>query len=251
MPKYDKQFYEDIHETSLQAARTIVPMLLEITGPVASVIDIGCGAGIWLSVFREYGATRTRGLDGNHVDRSTLEIPVEDFTAADLSKPLPVGGNYDLAMTLEVVEHLPPERAEAIVDDLVSLAPVVLFSAAIPFQGGEGHINEEWQHVWAERFERRGYKTLDPIRSRIWYDKSISWWYQQNLLVYASEEAVASNPRLAEAVRKTDRDRLSVVHPRAFVTRHEVAHEIYREREALAARLRALASQRENPVIPE
>ena len=243
MPNYDKQFYDDIRETSRHAARTIAPMLLALTGPVGSVIDIGCGNGIWLSVFRELGATRTSGLDGDHVDRATLEIAQEDFTATDLSQPLPIGGRYDLAMTLEVVEHLPKDRAESMVDDLVALAPVVLFSAAVPGQGGEGHINEEWQHVWAERFARRGYRTLDPIRARIWRDPSISWWYQQNLLVFASEAVIAGNPKLAEAADNTDHARLSIVHPRTLRARHDLLVHINRDRMRLTKELRELQAK--------
>lgn len=245
MPTYDKQFYDDIRESSRHAARTIVPMLLELTGPIGSVVDIGCGNGVWLSVFREHGASLTSGLDGNHVDRSTLEIAERDFTATDLSRPLPIAGRFDLAMTLEVVEHLPKERAESIVDDLIALAPVVLFSAAVPGQGGEGHINEEWQHVWAERFERRGYRTLDPLRSRLWRDPSISWWYQQNLLVFASASAIANNPKLADEAARTDHGRLSVVHPRVLNMRHNQLVQSHRARVRLSQELRDIQEQRD------
>ena len=234
MANYDKQFYDEIRETSRHAARTIAPMVLDLIGPVSSVVDIGCGNAIWLSVWRELGATRTLGLDGDHVDRAMLEIPVDDFIPRDLSQPLPALARHDLAMTLEVVEHLPPERAESIVDELVALAPVVLFSAATPGQLGDGHINLEWQDVWAERFERRGYRTIDPIRSRVWRDLSISWWYQQNILLFASEEALAASPKLREQADKTDRNRLSVVHPRQYMILFELSQKSYRERAALA-----------------
>lgn len=240
MANYDKQFYDEIRETSRHAARAIAPMVLDLVGPIASVVDIGCGNAIWLSVWRELGATHTLGIDGDHVDRNMLEIPVEDFIARDLSQPLPALERHDLAMTLEVVEHLPPERAESIVEELIALAPVVLFSAATPGQLGDGHINLEWQDVWAERFERRGYRTIDPIRSRIWRDPSISWWYQQNILMFASAEALAANPRLREQADATDRERLSVIHPRQYMLLFELAQKAYRERTALSKEVAAL-----------
>lgn len=243
MANYDKRFYDEIRETSRHAARAIAPMVLDLLGPISSVIDIGCGNAIWLSVWRELGATRTLGLDGEHVDQGMLEIPVEDFIAMDLSQPLPSLARHDLAMTLEVVEHLPPERAESIVEELIALAPVVLFSAATPGQLGDGHINLEWQDVWAERFERRGYRTIDPIRARIWRDPSISWWYQQNILLFASEQALADNPKLLEQANKTDRDRLSVVHPRHFMMLFEITQKAYRERAALSKEVAALRRQ--------
>jgi SAM-dependent methyltransferase len=250
MPVYDKQFYDDIRETSRHAARTIIPMVNELIGPVSTVIDIGCGQGVWLSVWRENGATRAIGVDGEHVDRALLEIPEEDFIASDLSRPLPVKQRFDIAMTLEVVEHLPPERAESMVDELVALAPVILFSAAIPGQLGEGHINEEWQDTWADRFERRGYRTLDPIRSKIWWDRSISWWYQQNILMFASEDTLAQHPHLAEADAVLDRARLSVVHPRQYLMLLKHAQDLHRkhlsqaeEIEALRRKLAALSGE--------
>ncbi len=245
MPVYDRQFYDEIRETSRHAARTIVPMVIDLAGPISSVVDIGCGNGIWLSVWREHGATRVLGLDGNHVDREMLEIPVEDFIAADLSEdlPLPRDRQHDLAMTLEVVEHLPNERAESIVDELVALAPIVLFSAAIPGQLGEGHINEEWQHIWAERFERRGYRTLDPIRSEIWRNSAISWWYQQNILMFAFDEAITASPRLADAADAVDRRRLSIVHPRQFMTLLKLAQDAHRDRIALSREVETLRGQ--------
>ncbi len=243
MANYDKQFYDDIRETSRHAARIIVPMVLGLTGPVSSVIDVGCGNGIWLSVFREFGAARTTGLDGDHVDRETLEIPREEFVAVDLSMPLPVKGRYDLAMTLEVVEHLPKTRADSIVEELCALAPVVLFSAAIPFQGGEGHINEEWPHIWAGRFASQGFRTLDPIRSKIWLDNSISWWYQQNILVFAAEKVVADNAQMAVLADQVDSNRLSVVHPRLFRARHADLVRAHRERLDLQRELNVLKNQ--------
>ena len=243
MPNYDKQFYDEIRETSRHAARTIIPMILELVGRVSSVIDIGCGNGIWLSVWREHGAVRTTGLDGGHVDRATLEIATEDFITADLAEPLPVKTRHDLAMTLEVVEHLPRDRAESIVDELVALAPVVLFSAAVPGQMGEGHLNEDWQHIWAERFEKRGYRTLDPVRSRIWFDGSISWWYQQNILVFASEDVIAANPGLRAEADRLDRARLSVVHPRTFNMLYNLAVDNYREQLKLMDEVTRLREQ--------
>jgi hypothetical protein len=119
----------------------------------------------------------------------------------------------------------------------------VLFSAAVPGQGGEGHVNEEWQDTWAERFERRGYRTLDPIRPKIWRDPSISWWYQQNLLLFASPEALAGNPDLARVADQTDRARLSVVHPRIFVARHKFLVQINRKRINLVKELAELQAK--------
>jgi hypothetical protein len=119
-------------------------------------------------------------------------------------------------MSLEVAEHIPRSRAPDFVDNLVELAPVVLFSAAIPRQGGVGHVNEQWQEYWAEIFARRGYAWVDCIRGRIWSDESIPRWYRQNMLLFASEAAIAENPALATERERSRNCVLSLVHPESY-----------------------------------
>jgi 2-polyprenyl-3-methyl-5-hydroxy-6-metoxy-1,4-benzoquinol methylase len=112
----------------------MVPMVLDLTQP-KSVVDIGCGIGTWLKVCREHGVEEILGVDGGHVDREQFLIPAECTLSADLSKPLHLEKTYDLVISLEVGEHLPAESAQTLVDTVTRLGPVVMFSAAIPFQG--------------------------------------------------------------------------------------------------------------------
>jgi SAM-dependent methyltransferase len=121
----------------------VVPTVLRLVQP-EPVVDVGCGDGAWLSVFRELGVNHRFGLDGDYVDRRLLQIPQDQFSATDLSLPFRLPCTFDLAVSLEVAEHLPPQSAEDFVDSLTRLAPVVLFSAAIPLQGGTHHLNEQW-----------------------------------------------------------------------------------------------------------
>jgi len=51
--------------------------------------------------------------------------------------------------SLEVAEHLEPSSAGTIVQSLVSLSDVFLFSAAFPGQGRTNHINEQPHSYWA------------------------------------------------------------------------------------------------------
>ena len=114
----------------------------------------------------------------------------------DLSRPFKINGRYDLAICLEVAEHIPDEHSRDLVDALCAAAPVVLFSAAVPGQGGTGHINERWPEYWRERFEARGYRICDVIRPRIREDRRVVWWYRQNIVIYASEAGLAAHPAL-------------------------------------------------------
>lgn len=178
---YDRGFYDTIRAGTRSSAAVVAPIVYDIVHP-GSVIDVGCGEGWWASAFAECGASRVLGVDGGYVaDRRV------DFTPADLNDPLPELGRFDLAVSLEVAEHLSPSRAAGFVADLCDLAPVVLFSAAVPGQGGTGHINEQWPGYWADLFAGNGYRVSGAIRWRIWNDDRVENWYRQNLLFAAAD----------------------------------------------------------------
>lgn len=216
MPTYDDRFFERRRGATLRSARAIVPLVVELVEP-RSVVDVGCARGEWLSVFRELGVEDVVGVDGSAAAEVPLAIPADRFVPCDLAGEIRLERRFDLALSLEVAEHLPAERADAFVAALTSLAPVVLFSAAIPHQGGTGHVNEQWPEYWSERFARHGYRPVDALRPRIWRDAGISTWYRQNTLVYATDAALTSHPRLAEAHRHTDPERLSLVLPEVYL----------------------------------
>ena len=137
-------------------------------------------------MFAANGVEDVLGIDGDWVPRDMLAIPEDRFRPFDLSKPYQSAERYDLAMSFEVAEHLPGSSAPAFVASLVRLAPVVLFAAAVPGQGGTGHINEQWPNYWAELFAEHGYEVLDPVRAAIWNLDSLAPCIRQNTLMYAS-----------------------------------------------------------------
>ncbi len=116
-----------------------------------------------------------------------------------------------MAMTLEVAEHLPHNAADTFIDTLTRHADVVLFSAAVPNQSGNHHINEQWPQYWLAKFQAREYELFDVLRGRLWDDERVAWWYRQNLLLYATGEA-ADKIRAAAPVASGP---LAVVHPAA------------------------------------
>lgn len=186
MNTYSEGYYRNRHERTNYSANVILSILLEQVPNIKSAVDIGCGVGTWLSVLKEKGIGEIKGLDGKWVNQDLLEIPRHCFTAVDLGNmPIQLPQRYDLAISLEVAEHLSPDLTDGLVSSLAGLSDCVLFSAAIPFQGGRRHVNEQWQHYWVDKFRGAGYDVYDFIRSRIWTDNHIPFPYRQNILFFS------------------------------------------------------------------
>lgn len=214
--RYNTGFYDTLREGSRKSASRVLPIVIDLVQP-RSAIDIGCGEGVWLSVLRERGVGDVVGVDGDYVDRSRLAIPLESFVPHDLNTPYRTDRRFDLAMSLETGEHLQPRSSGSLVDTLVRLAPVVLFSAAAPFQGGRNHINERWPDFWIDLFGQRGYQAVDCVRSAVWNDPDVEFWYAQNAFVFVERDRAAEYPRLIEEGRRRAFPVPSVIHPRGFV----------------------------------
>ena len=198
---------ESLEGTSPSSAAVVVPLLLEIVDP-RSVVDLGCGIGAWLAVFRARGVDDVRGFD-THDPGDRLLIPHDRFTVTDLERLAGPPGQADLALCLEVAEHLDAGAADPLVSALVGTAPVVVFSAATPFQRGVHHVNLQWADYWRDRFASHGYQQLDVLRPRLWDDERVAWWYRQNLFVYASTDWVEAHPTQRQDATMPER----VVHP--------------------------------------
>jgi len=202
MAKYGKTFYDGQVDASLASAREVVPIVIEGLAP-QSVVDIGCGTGTWLSVFRENGSPNILGLDGPWAKQDGQLIDEGSFHAATFNPPPdatareailakfkavhPDANLFDLCMSLEVAEHIDPPNANAFVAFLTSLSDAVLFSAAIPGQGGTGHVNEQQLSYWAAKFMALGYSIFDVVRPRIWDNETVRWNYRQNMVLFCKD----------------------------------------------------------------
>jgi SAM-dependent methyltransferase len=190
---FDDVDYPSWLRGSRESAAVLVPLMMDEIAP-RSVVDVGCGLGAWLAVFSEHCVYDVVGLDGPWVDQKLLEIDAAFFRVADLGEPLALGRRFDLALCLEVAHLLEPSLAERLVLSLASLSDVVVFSAAIPGQGGLGHVNEQWPEFWAELFAEQSYVATDPFRSRVWEEPDVKWWFAQNTICLVATHALGRLP---------------------------------------------------------
>lgn len=216
-PIYTPEFYIDQGNESHESARACLPIIFNLLGSIPeSVVDFGCGIGGWLAAAKHLGVKEILGIDGAYVPKDLLRIGAQEFLTIDLAnldhKWVP-RKKFDLAISLEVAEHLPLSAANQHVGTLCRTADVVVFSAAIPFQGGYGHINENWPEFWADIFKRNGYNVYDIVRPLIWNDANICWWYRQNILIFAN----AVGNRALQKHTPSNSEQLSIIHPELYL----------------------------------
>lgn len=205
----NKKYRHTEHLHNLKDPEIIIPILQEYVNP-KSVVDVGCGLATFLKVYKDkYQVEEILGIDGKWVDKELLSKNIDPkyFLEVDLELGFNLQKRFDLAICIEVVEHLKPESSDLIVDSLINLSDVILFSAAIPFQSGDNHKNEQWPGYWQSKFEERGYAFYDCIRPHIWDNKELFWWYKQNIFLIIKKDNLIS--KTLEPCRSI----INVVHP--------------------------------------
>ena len=207
---YDKTFYDYHIEGMSKSAMIVLRLLYEHYKP-QTVIDVGCGQGAWLAAAESFGAKKLKGIDGEWVSKEDLLSKNIDFIEANFNKAIPkLNERYDLCISLEVAEHIPEENAKQFIDLLCEASDIVLFSAAIKYQGGTNHINEQWQSYWVDLFRSNGYKCIDCLRGTIWGNRSVEWWYRQNTFLFVGPNNVSLN---LDALRALVKPILNIAHP--------------------------------------
>ena len=180
---YGKSFFDDQWSGSLASARVYLGSLMAVWRP-ASVADLGCGRGAWLSAAQENGAKRLVGIDGEWAARDGLLSKDIEFHARDLNTAVALGETLDLAISLEAAEHVRPASSDTFHRSLTGLADAVVFSAAFIGQPGTNHINTRPHSFWAAKFLGDGYQLFDYFRPKFWADERVEPWYRQNTFLY-------------------------------------------------------------------
>ncbi len=194
--QYNHDFYDYIDAGSRRSARAVAGLLLPEMN-ISSLLDIGAGHGAWAAEWIAAGVKDVKAVDGDYVTVAQLAIPAGNFLAHDLATPLNLKRKFDLVQTLEVAEHLPSAKADLFVENLIAHGDVILFSAAVPHQGGEHHVNEQPPEYWRKKFAARGYTAYDFVRPGLVGKDGVMAWYRFNSYVYAN---AAGQKRLSKAM---------------------------------------------------
>lgn len=213
---YSERFFNDQRDHSLNSAAIILPLLIDVFEP-ASMLDVGCGQGTWSKVAADLGIDDQIGVDGDWA-RPVLAIPEHRFRGFDLSAPFDFGRRFDLAISMEVGEHIAANCADIFVGNIVRHSDAVVFSAAVPHQGGVHHVNEQWPPYWTSKFAQCDYRCFDFLRWRIWNDRRIATWYRQNLLIFANRHNSELIRRLEVQAAQPIPAGTAVIHPEIWTS---------------------------------
>jgi SAM-dependent methyltransferase len=234
--QYGPKFYASQSGGSAQSAKRLIPLVIRLLKP-RSILDVGCGTGSWLRAATDNGVSDVFGVDGPWVQKAGLAIPQTRFQECDLSVPFHLHRRFDLVMTLEVAEHIVPARADGFIDSLCGHADTILFSAALPGQGGRMHVNEQPLSYWASKFAQRNYHVVDVLRPLVWDDAEIGPCYRQNIVFFATGERVPAIELAARSEFGERRIFLDLAHPQLLRERAEYSSLSRVQRARLAAKL--------------
>jgi SAM-dependent methyltransferase len=188
---------QDVH--NLESPLEIVKVLVDIFRP-SSVVDVGCGIGTFVHAFKSLNVPEVVGIDGPWVKKELLTkyMDLNNFVETDLQKRLKLDRKFDMAISLEVAEHLEEKYADIFVANLTALSDVIVFSAAIPGQPGQNHINCQWISYWQEKFEAAGFQVLDLLRPLFWHNNKIFYWYRQNMFLVIKKGTAINHAGLSK-----------------------------------------------------
>lgn len=179
---YSKRYFDTIEKAERVQAETLAEVLVEIYQPT-SVADVGCATGLYLWPFHINGI-ETIGFDS--ADYAVENKAVPTVQQADITNYL-VTKKYDLAICLEVLEHIENELCDNVLDNIVKMTSLVIFSAAQPGQKGTGHINCQTKEYWEQAFKMRGFEKVGLAERMILAHvtkQDHAEWFKNNLQVF-------------------------------------------------------------------
>lgn len=189
------------------------PKIFSEKNQISSLLDVGCGIGTWIKAAMNHGISNVNGIDGVSISDEELIIPREYFVCLDLNKTINLGKKFDAVLCLEVAEHLEATSSESLIKTLTNHADLIIFSAAIPKQSGWHHVNCQWPDYWQNLFNKQGYTCEDNLRSVLWDDPNIEFWYKQNIFTARRSDNAGSEPRIKAIIHPEMQSVISISEP--------------------------------------
>lgn len=221
---YDFNWHKKHAEGTAYSGQVILNLLRDIA-PIKSMLDVGCGDGLWMRAAAEAGMGDAMGIDGPWTEQDQLVVDPAKIVTCNLEEPVTLGRHFDLVICLEVAEHLPASAARTLLSTLIHHGDMVLFGAAVPRQGGFRHINERWQSEWVAEMSGFGYQVFDVVRASIWDDPRVQFWYKQNALLYVNRSNTTLMSAVSAFMERADTRPMpiDVIHPYLFssISRYE------------------------------
>jgi SAM-dependent methyltransferase len=188
---YGGAYFDMVERTTAQGAEVMAQSIVAGLHP-SRVIDVGCGTGTLL------GELRALGVEGHGLEYATAGLDacrerglhVERFDLASDELPDSIG-TFDVAISMEVGQQLPPDAAERYIDVLAALSSSIVFSSAVPGQGDRAPQNEQPHEYWVDLFAARRFGFDDDLTSawrRTWAAAPVAPWFAANVLVFRRED---------------------------------------------------------------
>jgi SAM-dependent methyltransferase len=200
---YDAHFYHSAVRYEKRSSLSFAKIVQTYLKP-KSVVDVGCGCGIYLKAFSLVGVKELLGIDGSEHAIKESFVPGK-IILHDLRTPLRIKKKFDLCLCMEVAEHIEFKYAELLVDNLIKLSDKLLFTAALPGQGGRNHINEQPHSFWIKLFGQRGFYLKKELTKRLKQDmegKNVIWWVPQNLMLFERAEKIEHPKKTTDHLKK-------------------------------------------------
>ncbi|HZJ41715.1 MAG TPA: class I SAM-dependent methyltransferase [Patescibacteria group bacterium] len=185
---YDKKFFQNTIKLETESTTQFVNIILEYYMPT-NIVDIGCGAGLYLKEFQRRGIRDILGIDGSPAAAAEFLLEKDKLIIFDLAKKYKFKKKYDLSLCLEVAEHLPESDADTLVETIINASDNIIFTAAVLGQGPRsiGHINEQPHSYWIKKFQQRNFHYLES-RTKEMKKKmgaqGVVWWLVNNLMIF-------------------------------------------------------------------
>lgn len=157
------------------------------------IIDFGCGTGDLAKAFASRGVT-VEAIDGystpdfsGYSNLRFTKVDLNNITATQTFLNQ-LETKFDLAISIEVAEHLNPDVSSSFIEWMTSMADVIVFSAAVPSQDGDGHINCRSRSDWYQFIKQHNFVIADTLRQYFTSNSRLGLWHKLNIVDYVQKD---------------------------------------------------------------